>query len=317
MSTFSFLVYLNAYSDRKSTNSPDRGNFKWTRDVNGLPVGGPTSLDFDLAPGETKTLVNGARTLTQDGTTEYSIALAPFSTTTYNFSWVGGTNPTFRTSRTSGADATTQVTVTVNGTVVTFTSTGGTPLNLISGGVIAGDYVTIGNLFNSLNQGQWQIIALTATSFSVVNPQGVNEGPITLGAGFASQVDIYSAAGVQIGDTLQIFGGFSPVTQGYYTVTAVTDKYLQFSSLGLLPTEGPVTTDDIAVFSDAQRFIYLESNQHVSMIVNSIAGNEINPLADGVGHNAPGIFLRTSTVYSLTVTNISVNTAKLFFAAVR
>lgn len=316
MSTFNFLVYLNAYSDRKSTNSPSRGNFKWTRDTNGLPVSDPTSLDFDLAPGETKTLVNGTRTLTQDNTTQYSIALAPFQTTLYNLSWVGGTNPTFRTSRTSGADATTQVTVTVNGTVVTFASTGGTPFNLISGGVIVGDYVTIGNTFNSLNQGQWQIISLTATSFSVVNPSGVNEGPYILGSGFANQINIYSAAGVQVGDTLQISGGFSPVTQGYYTVTAVTNNYLQFSSVGVLPAEGPITTESIAVFSNAQRFIYLESNQHVTIVVNNISGNEINPLVGSVSNTTPGIFLRTSTVYSLTVTNVSTGTAKLFFAAV-
>jgi hypothetical protein len=189
-------------------------------------------------------------------------------------------------------------------------------LNLISGGVVVGDYVTIGNLFNNLNQGQWQIISLTATSFSVVNPLGVNEGPYILGSGFANQINIYSAAGVQVGDTLQISGGFSPVTQGYYTVTAVTNNYLQFSSVGVLPAEGPITTESIAVFSNAQRFIYLESNQHVTMIVNNVAGNEINPLVGSVSDITPGIFLRTSTVYSLTVTNVSASNAKLFFAAV-
>lgn len=313
-----FLIYLNAYSDQNPSNNPSRSNFKWTRDINGLAVDSPSSVAFSLAPGETKTLINGVRTLTQDITTQYSIALAPIAgqNTTYQLTWSGGTNPGFRTSRTSGANATTQVTTTLNGTLLTFASTGGTPFSLISGGVVAGDFVQIGNLFNIANQGQFQIISRTATSFSIVNPFGVAEGPITLGSGFASQIDIFSAAGVQAGDTLVISGGFSPVTQGSYIVTAVTDMWVQFSSLSVLPTEGPITTEAITFYSDAQRLVYLESNQKVTMVINGQAGNEIDPIADCRCKIQPGMFLRMSTVYSMTVTNISQNTAQLYLASV-
>jgi hypothetical protein len=318
MSKLSLLVYLNAYEDRHSSNAPNRSNFKWERDINSILVSNPNSLAMELAPGETRALWNGERALTQDGTTQYSISLVPFSTTTYQLAWTGGTNPTFRTARATGADASTQVTVTLNGTVLTFSSTGGTSFNLISGGVVVGDYVQIGNLFNAANQGTWQIIAVTATSFSVVNPVGVAEGPYTLGSGFASQVSIYSAAGVQVGDTLSITGGFSPVTQGSYTVTAVSAQNVQFSSVGVLPQQGPITTEDITFYFMAKKLVYVESDQHITMLINGVSGDEIVPDVNCVcaGSLTPGLFLRTSIMYSMSVTNVSINTAHVFFATV-
>lgn len=319
MSTLNFLVYLNASSDTQCKipgNNPSLSNFKWSREASGLSVSNPSSFAFSLAPGETKSLFSGIRTLTQDGTTQYSIALKPANTSIYVLSWTGGTAPSFRTSRTSGADATTAVTVTVNGPVVTFASTGGTPLNLIAGGVVVGDFVRIGTLFSASNQGEWQIISLTATSFSVANELGIAEGPIVLGAGFANQVRIYSAAGVQVGDTLLINSGFSPVTQGSYIITSVADTFLEFSSTDVLPAEGPITTQ-VAIYSAAKRLVYLEADQHVNMILNGVAGNEINPLmdADCCAANI-GIFIRTSLIYSMTVTNVSLSPASLFFASV-
>lgn len=338
MNKLNFLISLNAYADSNPSNAPSRSNFNWSRAANSIFVNNPNSLEFSLAPGETKTLFNGMRTLTQDNTTQYSIALAPIAgqNTTWQLTWSGGANPGFRTSRTSGASATTQVTVTQNGTVLTFASTGGTPFNLTGGGVQIGDFVQIGSLFNISNQGQFQIISFTATSFSVVNAFGVAEGPITLGAGFASQIDIFSAAGVQVGDTLVISGGFSPATQGSYLVTAVTDLWVRFAATTQLPSEGPITTEAITFYSDAQRMVYLESNQEVSLVVNGqpLPG-PVSPLVtfgcnNGMGSNLgssagaslgnsnsmPGIFLATFTIYQMTVTNTSNSTASLYVASV-
>lgn len=318
MSKLNLLFYLNAYEDNNPSNAPGRNNFKWERSINSALVNNPNSLEFTLAPGETRSLWDGSRTLTQNNTTQYSIALVSFSTTEYRLSWVGGAVPTFRTLRSSGANNSTNVTVTVNGPVVTFTSTSGQMFDLISGGVIVGDYVRIGNLFNASNQGPWQIISMTNTSFSVLNPSGAAEGSIVLGLGFANQVRIYSATGVQINDTLSITGGFSPVTQGSYVITDVSDNFLQFSSVNPLPQEGPIVTDNISVYFMAKKMVYVESDQHVSMLINGVAGNEINPdIGCGcAGQLKPGIFLRTSLMYSMSVTNNSINPAKVFFASV-
>lgn len=315
MSNLSLIVHLNAQSDQNPSNAPNLENFKWTRETSGLNISNPSSIMFSLAPGESRSLFDGIRTLAQDGSTQYDIALKPANSSIYVLSHSGGTAPEFRAPRVSGADATTAVTVTVNGPVVTFSSTAGTSFALIVGGVVVGDYVRIGDLFNAGNQGEWQIIARTATSFSVVNDLAVAEGPVVLGAGFADQVRIYGAAGVQPGDTLLIDSGFSLVTQGSYIVTSVADNFLEFSSTEVLPEEGPITTQ-VAVYSSAKRLVYLESDQHVDMILNGVGGNEINPLADSCGCVKPGMFLRTSLVYSMSVTNDSLSSAKLFFASV-
>jgi hypothetical protein len=324
MPKISILNYLNAYEDASPSNAPNRSFFRWTRDIKSIFCNNPTSLDLTLAPGETRELFSGMRTLTQDGTTQYSISLVPMTTTEYQLTWSGGTNPTFRTARTTGANSSTEVTVTVNSTVVTFTSTVGTPFNLISGGVVVGDYVIIGNQFNPSNQGTWQIISMTNTSFSVVNDLGVAEGPISLGVGYATQVQIFSAAGVQVGDTLVISGGFSPVTQGSYTITAVSSTYLQFSSVNPLPTEGPITTEDITIYFLAKKLVYMESDQDVALTINGVSGvYAINPLLTcecasnrTLNQYTPGMFMQTSTIYSLSITNTSINTANVFFASV-
>lgn len=315
MPNLNFLVFLNSYSDANSSNNPSMSNFKWDREMRGLAVENPQSLAFSLAPGETRTLFNGSRTLAQDGTTQYSIALKPLTSNTYILSNVAGTAPNFRTARAPGADATTQLTVTLNGPLATFASTGGTPLALLSGGAVVGDYVRIGNLFNPSNQGEWKIIALTATSFTVENELGAAEGPITLGSGFATQLQIYSAAGVQIGDTLNITGGFSPVTQGAYKVTSVGAEFLEFYSADVLPQEGPITTQAIALYIDAKQFIYMEADQSCSMVINGSPAGDIQPFVIN-NSTSPGVFMRTSVMYSMSVTNNSTSPANLFLASV-
>ena len=396
MSKLSFSVYLNAYSDKQSTNAPDLNNVKWNRSLNCVPVNNANSQALTIAPGQTSVLFNGSRTLAHDSTTNYSIALKPLSTQTYVLSAVSGTLPNFRTPRSISDDATTQVVVTTNGPVVTFTgaavaaayaSYSGTPTGALSaitltavtigaggnlillvgdgtssintlitnwntanasntvaltigdgtqipslgaqiklaGGLNAatafnlatcqvGDFVQVGSNFSQLNQGTWQIIALTSNSFSVNNPQGVGEGPILLGASFASQIAICSAAGVQVGDTLIISGGFSLVTQGSYVVTAVSANSLEFYTTGVLPQEGPIQTQAIAIYSAAKSLIYLESDAPLSVIVNGVTVASILPFIVNACVT-PGVFLLKSTVYSLSVNNAGVNPANMLLIA--
>ena len=313
MSKLSFSIFVNAYSDSQSSNAPSLNNVKWARDISGLPVNNPTSQGLSVAPGETKSLFSGLRTLGQDSTTQYSIALKPLSSNTYILSAVAGTLPNLRTPRSIGTDATTQVTVTVNGPVVTFTSTSGTLFSL--GSVQIGDIVKIGDLFNSLNQGSYAIIAKTSTSFSVENDLGTSEGPITLGAGFADQIQIFTAAGVQAGDTLIISGGFSPASQGSYKVTAVYANSLEFYSTGVLPQESNVLTQAIAIYSSAKRLVYMESGSKLNVILNGVNIGNMEPL---VINNtvSPGIFMMNCTIYSLSVMNTGLESAQLLMIAV-
>jgi hypothetical protein len=489
MSKLILSVNLQAYDDSRPSNAPSRSPIKWSRDLQSIVVNNPKSEDYTIAPGSTQSLFSGMRILNQDGTTEYSLALAPLSTTTYQLSWAGGTAPNFRTPRSIGIDATTQVTTSVNATVETFTFTstfstyafftgtipgmstpvtitatnigtignsvvldadgtssintlitnwntanpsntialttgdgtqiplvgiaatysgtptgttlpitltaanigaggnsilltgngaadiatlianwntanpgnqvtqtagistqvpavgalmqlsggvepetitlsGGTnaqPLNLVTSGVVVGDFVTIGSNFNVANRGTFQIISLTPISFSVINANAVVEGPITLGSGYATQVQMFSAAGVQAGDTLVISSGFSPVSWGSYQITSVQAESLQFSSTAVLPSESSIMTE-VAIYSMAKSLIYMESSGPLAITINGSATPIIlQPfqLTDccvngfsGPGTNAPGMLLLTSTVYSLSVTNSGSDPVQLFLAAV-
>lgn len=312
MSKLNFLVYLNAYADSSASNNPQMSNFKWTRELDGLLVQNPTALSFTLAPGESRTLFSGARTLAQDGTTEYTLSLKPLTSNTYVLAAVSGTLPNFRTPRTTGADATTQITVTANGPLLTFTSTAGTPLNLT--GAQVGDTVVIGNLFNQANQGAWKILSFTATTLTVDNELGAAEGPITLGANFATQFQVFGALGVQIGDTLKISGGFSQITQGSYQVSAVYANSVEFNALGVLPQEASVLTQAIAIYFETKQLVYLESDQNCSLNINGASAGEIEPWVVG-SSTKPGIYMRKSTLFSMSVTNTSTSIANLFMAS--
>lgn len=310
MATLKSLVFLQAYEDPCPSNQPNKSNFKWTRE-NQVSISQALSQTFQIAPGESQALFSGSVSLTQDGTTQYSLALAQFQTSIYQLTNTGGTAPTFRTLRTIGTDATTQVTTSINGPILTYTFTGGTLPNLSS--VQVGDNVFIGSDFNQLNQGStgiWSIVSVTSTSFSVVNPTGYIEGPITLGSGYTNQVRIFSADGVQIGDTLIISSGFSPVSWGSYRITLVTDYYLQFSFLGSLPAESGILTE-VAVYSMAKSMVYMESDQNLTVLLNgSETGPSIVPIVSN-GTVFPGMFLLNSTIYSCSVTNNSISVANV------
>ena len=181
-----------------------------------------------------------------------------------------------------------------------------------------GDYVSIGNNFNALNQGQWQIISVSATSFSIANAGAVAEGPILLGSGFAGQINIYSGDGVQVGDTLVISGGFSPVSQGSYVLTSVTNNQLQFCSTVALPTEGPIMTEAIAIYFEAKELIYMEVSQECTVTVNGSESIVLKPLSEGCcnGSAQPGMLLLTDTIYSLGIESNGLVEANIYMAAV-
>jgi hypothetical protein len=189
-----------------------------------------------------------------------------------------------------------------------------TAFNLISGGVVVGDFVRVGNLFNVVNQGEWKIISVTATSFSVANIIGVPEGPYVLGVNYASQIQIYSAAGVQVNDTLIISSGFSPVSYGSYLVSGVAANWLQFYTTSTLPQEGPITTE-VQIYEYAKRFIYMETNENVTVTINGTQTANIEPWEIGTT-TFPGQYMQKATIYSLSVTNTSTNAANLLLCSV-
>lgn len=313
MSKLSMLIHLIAYSDSRASNAPDFNNFRWTRNIDSIDAKNPLSEGFTLAPGETKTLFDGTRTLASNSSTSWDLTLKPLSTNTYVLKAVGAPLPNFRTPRVIGSDATTAVSVTVNGPLAIFTSTAGTPFDFST--VIVGDYIRVGNLFSQANQGERKVLAKTATSVTV-ELEGANvESGIVLGAGFADQFQVYSALGVQKGDTLVISGGFSVISQRSYKITDVAANYLEFYLTDVLPQESGVINAAIAVYSAAKQFIYMETDQKVLASVNGAQNVNVEPFVIN-DSKQPGVFMLKATAFSLEVTNQSTDPATLYLASV-
>lgn len=311
MSKMNILVYLNAYKDSNPSNNPTLNSFKWGREMQGLTANKAQSIEFSLAPGESRTMFDGQRALSSNGTTAYDLTLK--SGNTFSLKNVAGTSPSFRTLRSIASDATTQITVTTNVGLMRIESTAGTSFNFSTSNV--GDEVSVDAPLNMVNRGKFKIIGKTSNSITVENSSAVAEGAILLGAGFADAVRVYSAAGVQKGDKVQIGAGFSLVSQRTYEVTAVGDGELEFYSSDILPNEANILAPTITIYSFAKKLVYIETDKPVAMDVNGVAESKLEPFVEG-NNTLPGVYMKKSTMWAMTITNTSTDTAILYFASI-
>ena len=311
MSKMNLLTHLSIYEDKNATNNPTMNNVKWTLDEQGVDLCEPESKSVKLQAGQSLELFSGLIAISDDGTTTYDISLKAGTSNTYKISHNAGTAPDFRAARTTGADATTEVTVTKNGPLLTFTSTGGTAFDLVTGGMQVNDEVRIGDGFNESNQGKFKVLAFDATSFQVENEAGQAEGPITLGAAFAEVIQAFSADGVQIGDKVELASGFSSVTLGTYEITDVNPQYIEIYSIKSLPEETAVNTQ-LKIYNNSKQFIYIESNKKLSISIDGISVGEINNLKAGT-ELKKGLFMKSGDAYQASITNESSEEASVFY----
>jgi len=310
-------IHINAYDDETATNSPSRSNVKWNREMQGIDICEPESKSIKLQANQEVTLFSGTVSTNADITTTWDLSLKAGSTNIYRIQYNIGTAPDFRIARVSGADATTEVTITKNAKLLTYTSTGGTLFDLLSAGAIVGDEVRIAGVFNAANQGKFKIIAITATSFTVENEIGVAETGIVLGALFATNVNIYSTDGVQINDKTDIIAGFSLVTFGTYDIVDVSHDYIEIYSNESLPEESGISNNPsvMEVYRDAKQFLYMESDKHIEVTINdSLTPNEIIPFQIGSSKKS-GVFMSKASLKSCKIKNKSQETANIFYVS--
>lgn len=300
-SKLNLSVNMNVFGDPDYSNMPTLNYFKWHRNLIGQSVDNPKVDMAILLPNEEKTIFDTSVALSSDLTTTWNLSLKVGSSSQYILSHNSGTAPLFRTPRDSGIDATSVITITKNAKLLTLTVSAGTIFDLISGGVIVGDEIRLGSLFNALNQGVFKILSRSSTYLTIENEIGVAESDIDLGSGFAEQLNIYSNSGVQIGDTLDIYDGFFSSIYGSYTIDDVSHNYIVFTSLESLPMEDNVPNlPSLAIYINAKKIIYLEANNKLSIKLNGdVITNTIVP-NDGIG-----ILLTQGILSSLKLVNTS------------
>ena len=313
MSKLNLNVGISSYSDGNPTNNPQLSHFKWQRNASGLLVSEPRSFETQVGPGQTSSLYSGSYALSSNNTTEFDLLLKAGTASTYQIVYKTGPAPQFRTKRSLASDATTEISITKNANLAIVTSTGGTSPDFIVSGVQVGDKVKLGSEFNSSNQGTFSILSVTASSLTFVNENAVPETSIVLGSGFEDELRIFSAAGVQIGDKIEISGGFSPASFGTYEITGVQDNIVELYSTTALPVESDISNVQISIYTSAKRLIYVEATKKCTLNINGSQQVDINPIPD-LGY---GMALITADIYSLSVTNDSLSdTTKVYMASV-
>lgn len=311
-----------SYSDPAVTNNPLQRAYDFTRKLSSINVSNPTSDAKVLAPGASLTLFDGTTATTLDSGSVVSIALLPAQTSLYRVT-ITGDPAGLRTPRTvSGLGSTT---VAINNNAIATFDFGAATLT----GVQVGDILRISGIilndtgpfaFSPMNSGFWTIIGIAGTVLSCIRLPGqefqaANE---TVTAS-ASDVQIYSAAGVQVGSKVAIGGTLSIATQRTYQIQAVTPNSFDIMSAIPLPTEADLAyvPDSFVFYYNSKRMLYIEADQDSAVQLNgdSSLSNTINPIVPG-RDDLVGYFSKFGNTWSATVVNTSINPMNLkYFTA--
>jgi hypothetical protein len=300
-----------AYDESAPTSHPSRVYVDWTRNTSGVEVSNPDSKAFRVLPGESKTLFSGIRDTEVANDTEFDLELNTAKSGTYRMLFADGTEPEFRTDR-GFAGSGIAFTLTVNNNATLEVAIASGDFNASVGdsvfipGASTGDAASS---FSELNVGFWVVIAESARLLVLQRPVGedfvgVSES-VTPGA---DEFYVFSATGVQVGDSMEVSAGFSSVTRQTFEVTSVTPLWVEFVSTQPLPLESDVTptATGLVFYSDCKRYLRLECDQEAAVRLNGDTGNS-NRLSPRVPGDAKQVahFEKWGPVWEMVVVNRS------------
>ena len=316
--TNSFLnvtTKILAYGDTEISSNPRLKHADWLRNITGVAVSNPQSHSYTIEAGGSKQIFDATVPSTIDGTTAFDLSLSTTDASKYRITHVGGTAPGFRTSRG----------LTLNGVAVTFavnnnaTMTVSVPVGGANfSAVQVGDdifvpHTTTGdsaNVVSVLNAGFWRVLGKTSSLSIVLVRNGMDfEGvsqTVTLTSN--NQIRAFSQSGLQVGDSIDITAGFSLSSRKTFTVTAVTDLFVEFVSTLPLASEIGVQpgASGMSFFNHSKVFLYVEADQECAVRVNGELANynRLSP-PDPSDSNSVGQYMRRGPTWSLTVVNLS------------
>jgi len=319
MPTLNLSLQALAYTDSQPNNNQMRRLIDWKRPLQGLDVDLPHSTTTVLQPLQEKVIFSTLVALTINSSSQFSIIASPLGDGRYRLAFTGtGAAPNFRTDRNltlAGGNVT--ITLNTNQTVTVTHSAGA-----VFGAVVVGDNVFIPgintgdpHLFDPMNEGEWNVLAATATTLTLSRATGsiftgVSETvPVTLNSQFLA----YSSAGLQVGDTFDISAGFSPSTTGSYIAAAVTSTFVEFISTVPVAIETAVPgVAGLIAYSGSKRFVCIETDQSVAIKSNGNTAEteRLDPIAPA-NDDLTGIYVKWGTCYSLSIKNRSTEKANV------
>lgn len=305
----------SSFNDTTPNNNPLRRFFDWSREIRAVQVENPQSYNGELAVGASVTVFDGVRTTTLDGTTAFTSTLSALdSGSRYRFTFVAGTNPTFRTDRA----------LTLNTQVMTFTVNANQTVNVSIGAgsmaaVLVGDIIFVphtttgdtANVLSTDNAGYWQVLAIvSATNIQIGRLAGESftASGETQTLTSDSQFQAFSAAGVQVGDSVAISAGFAVATQRTFTIDRVTSTWFEVLSTSPIPAEASKlpTAAGMIFYTNVKRFLRVETDQDAAIQYNGDTGfsNRISPFQPG-DVEQPGWDEKCGPAYKLVIVNKS------------
>ena len=312
MSNFRISTHLVAFRGSMENSNPLQRTLDWQRTVQVADAENAVSTSGTLAPGETRTLFSGARTLLVDNTTEFSIELVPGETGVYRIRHTDGMAPGFRTTRTLSGIGSASVAVTVNAdATVFFDVTSGTFAGALAGDILwlPGDSEGVSSPFELENQGFWQILKATSARITARRLQGLFNGVSQSAVSVdATTVRAFSSDGVQAGEKIALMDGFVSANLNTFPIGEVTDAYVDVIAGGGMVAETGVLpgTDGVAAYRASMRYVRVETDRECVVRVNGDSGNlqRLQPWEAGKD-GAQAEYVRTGSCHRLDLVNSS------------
>ncbi len=256
--------FLNTYSDLCPTAAPSRSQFKWLREINGVPYTFENSQQIQVLPGITTS------------------NLLP-----YNFS----------TPANSGTYA-------INSTTLLVAS--GAPAGIAPDELIVGANIPVGTYVISVAPTQYafSVVSANATVGAIYGNNG-QTFTVTSTIISGSTLNAVSSGSAQVSGVLTLISGVGDATISYSAFTASTNVTMSQAATA--------TASETISFYNPASFLYLESDQQVSMIYNGGSPMALLPFEIN-GVTVPGVFFMNGPCYSLTISNSSALTANVFLA---
>lgn len=324
MSRLTVISQAVAYEDVGASSNPTQNPIGWARTISNLPVENPGTQLLRIAPLTTATIFDGTRSTSLANDSVFALTLSPEDSNRYRITNTGGTAPAFRTARAVDCSSIALTFVVNTNLTVTVTAGSGTPF----ASALVGDTVFIpgtstgdtASPFNDLNLGLWTVLSRSNTSLVLIRFSGTvfsGLGEVVTPTA-AAQLLVYSPTGVQVGDTVEIAGGFASTAQHSYEVLAVTPRWIEFQSTSPLGAESGVvpTTSGMLFYITAKRWLRLEGDQEMVVRLNGDAGNtnRVEPVIPG-DPDFVGWHEKFGSVWSLVIVNRSTAVLNLVVAS--
>ena len=312
MTITNLLINYLAFNDATVSNSPNLKLADLTYKFNSSCSSKVQTQDIEINPGETMSMFSSSRTINSVLGTQLSLQ----KQATFNTYRITANSDIFRTSRATPQVGNVDLAISKNGGLATLSIVAGT---LDWSAVQIGDVIEISPLWSMVNQGKFSVIAKTASTIIYKNLNAVVESKAAV-PNVSTLYKIYSngfsANSIQIGDKFQLGAPFYQISQGTYTITAVSPEFIEFLSQSIsgLPDQTGIimASDTLAAYGDAKGFLFIIAQNKVAIHLNASTEDNviIEPCVPNVADKA-GIMIKQGLFFSLEIKNLSNDIAKL------